>query len=261
MTDGNDSIYSAAVEYHELGLSVIPISRSNKIPAIKWKQYQSRVATRKEIDEWFLEGPCYYNIGLVTGLISRVVVLDCDPRHGGDASLLSVGLKSEDATVITGSGGTHFYYGGCDLSLRCTTGLLAGLDFKGEGGYVLLPPSIHPTTGKEYKWLNRNKWMTGSPPEEVMARQEKPALQLKSHALSAGMIGLGVIPLPGPAAVGHRNAGAAQLAGRLFSRGIALDKVCNIMRLWNSDNIPPLSDRELDHVIESIYSYHKEKYV
>lgn len=93
------------------------------------------------------------NIGIVTG--GDLVVLDMDPRNGGEASLAklqrAVGPLPE-ATVQTGGGGQHWYF---ETSTPIPSGkLLPGLDIKGEGGQVVAPPSIHPETGKPYEFVN-----------------------------------------------------------------------------------------------------------
>jgi len=78
-------------------------------------------------------------------------VLDCDPRNGGPAHrsdlIQQFGSLPDTAEAITGGGGRHifFRYAGGPVSKT----LAAGIDLKGEGGYVVAPPSIHPT-GKRY---------------------------------------------------------------------------------------------------------------
>lgn len=88
------------------------------------------------------------NVGILTGAASGVWVLDVDPRNGGDASL--AGLEEEfgplPATyrVRTGSGGWHLYFALDGLTIRNDNDgkLRVGLDVKGEGGYVVAPPSV-----------------------------------------------------------------------------------------------------------------------
>ena len=91
------------------------------------------------------------NVGIVTG--NGVSVLDVDPRNDGDASL----EECEEAhgeivtlTVRTGGGGHHYYFEG-DLPNRL--GFLPGLDLKGDGGYVVAPPSRH-ASGRVYEWVD-----------------------------------------------------------------------------------------------------------
>jgi len=102
------------------------------------------------------------NVGVVAGTVSGIVVLDIDPRNGGDASLASLDTRwgKHDATVesITGGEGRHLWFGTAD---RLPTGPVApGCDLKGEGGIVVAPPSLHMTGG-------RYRWRPGRGPDEI----------------------------------------------------------------------------------------------
>ncbi len=88
------------------------------------------------------------NIGIATGIISNLVVLDVDPKNGGDLSLKKlcdeIG-EFETYTVRTGSGGLHFYfrYPATGEIRNSVKQLGPGLDIRGIGGYVIAPPSNH----------------------------------------------------------------------------------------------------------------------
>jgi hypothetical protein len=88
-----------------------------------------------------------------TGAPSGVVVVDIDPRHGGR---VDPDLMPPTACVRTGSGGWHLYYRhpGQPVPSRPLPGR-AGVDIKGDGGYVVAPPSAHPDTGRPYVWVRR----------------------------------------------------------------------------------------------------------
>jgi hypothetical protein len=91
-----------------------------------------------------------------TGAISGLLVVDVDPAHGGTTSmhqLLTEGLLPRTRRVITGSGGQHLYYRhpGHPVPSRPMPGR-RGIDIKADGGYVVLPPSIHHRTGLPYRW-------------------------------------------------------------------------------------------------------------
>ena len=83
-------------------ISVIPVSR-NKIPLIKWTEFQNRIATENEIKSWFQNFPDM-QLGFVTGALSNLSVIDIEV--GGDPSF----LPQETFIVQTGSGGWHYYY-------------------------------------------------------------------------------------------------------------------------------------------------------
>jgi hypothetical protein len=87
------------------------------------------------------------------------VVVDVDPKNGGDASWQdlqnSYGEVPETLTCLTGGGGLHLYYEHPGGALRQTAGVLGpGLDTRMPGkGYVVVPPSIH-ASGQKYSWLD-----------------------------------------------------------------------------------------------------------
>ncbi|MCG6533892.1 MAG: bifunctional DNA primase/polymerase, partial [Syntrophales bacterium LBB04] len=71
------SILNAALKYQEKGLPVIPLKPWDKKPYIAWKQYQERCATPEEIKTWWQKWPDAM-IGIVTGKVSNLLVIDCD---------------------------------------------------------------------------------------------------------------------------------------------------------------------------------------
>lgn len=87
-------------------------------------------------------------VGFATG---KITVVDIDPRHDGDAGPLAL---PRTVTANTGGGGQHYYYiTPPGVTIGNSAGKLGpGVDVRGEGGYVLIPGSIHPETGKAYEW-------------------------------------------------------------------------------------------------------------
>jgi hypothetical protein len=102
----NDKFVEALFLSEEIGWSVIPVGIDKK-PLIAWKEYQSRKATRDEITKWLQDFP-NANLGVVTGEISGITVVDIDPRHGGREDALG---ESDTVKAITGGGGWHYYFG------------------------------------------------------------------------------------------------------------------------------------------------------
>ena len=96
------------------------------------------------------------NIAIATGTESGLVVLDVDVGVGGDASLCTFtdehGRLPDTPTVLTGGGGLHYYFAHPGEIVRNSAGKLgAGLDIRGDGGYVVAPPSVH-RSGSLYEW-------------------------------------------------------------------------------------------------------------
>lgn len=109
------------------------------------------------IRAWWEQWPAA-NVGIATGAASGLVVLDVDPRHGGDTSLAilesQVGALPRTLVVRTGSGGLHIYFKAPSRPVRNSASKLgAGLDIRAEGGYVVAPPSRHQAGGV-YEWLS-----------------------------------------------------------------------------------------------------------
>ena len=141
----------AAITYSRLGFSVIPLIPGEKKPAVAWKPYQKKRADEKQITAWWSANPkC--NVGIVTGEISDLFVVDIDSEEG-HKNLSEYGVEDiYTPTVDTPRGGKHVYFRfpkGSNITIGA--GKIPGTDFRGESGYVAAPPSINGT-GKPYSW-------------------------------------------------------------------------------------------------------------
>lgn len=134
------------------GLSLIPIKPGSKIPLVKWEQYQVCVPTLEDVTQWF-ENEQDLNVAIVTGELSGVVVLDVD-EHGdvaGQASLAAKGWTLPRTPSVKTGRGRHYYFRHPGIFVGNQVGLLPGVDFRGDGGYVVAPPSVHEN-GAIYEW-------------------------------------------------------------------------------------------------------------
>jgi hypothetical protein len=131
-----------------MGFSVIPVENRTRRPLAAWAEYQHRLPSLAELDRWVGEYPGS-GMAIVCGRVSRLVVLDVDPRNGGDVSMQA--YPPLVRTVWTGGGGSHFYFRTGD-NLPTIHGLLPGVDLQAEGSIVFAPPTIHPS-GERYKWV------------------------------------------------------------------------------------------------------------
>ena len=112
------------------------------------------------IDRWWQRWP-WAGVAIATGARSALVVIDVDPRHGGEHSLADLqerGVNLPDTlTVRTGGGGRHLFFRHRGPALPNSAGRLAGLgeppgvDLRGDGGYVVAPPSPH-VSEQRYQW-------------------------------------------------------------------------------------------------------------
>jgi len=124
-----------------------------KHPRIAWDRLMHEAATREEVASWWRRWPGA-NVGIVTGAVSGIVVLDVDPRHRGDEVLAELttlhGALPHTLESLTGGGGQHLYFRRPGTSVP-SRAIAPGLDVKGEGGLVTCPPSIH-ASGRRYVW-------------------------------------------------------------------------------------------------------------
>src|SRR5262245_32200618 len=134
--------------YLKLGFSLIPLAYKGKKPSTSWKEFQERHASAEERSVWFGDFTLT-NVGIVTGRISGIVVLDVDGEEG-EASLSTLGALPITPRVVTGRG-RHLYFKHPGTFVGNPVNRLPGLDVRGDGGYVVAPPSIHPD-GSVYEW-------------------------------------------------------------------------------------------------------------
>lgn len=144
---------------HRLGFNPIPIHFREKKAAISWKQYQTQQATLDECKQWDAR---QYNVGIATGKVSGCFVLDLDGAEG-EATLAELVAQYGDlpTTVSAKTGrGRHLYFRypeGVEIRNKASHAadgnVLQGLDVRGDGGYVVAPPSLHPD-GSSYEWTN-----------------------------------------------------------------------------------------------------------
>jgi len=141
-----------AEKFIKLHIAVIPIRYKDKRPAVsmlpdgKWEDYKTRLPTDTELQQWF--STRLRNIGVVVGW-NNLVVLDFDNLSVYNKWLLWVARKGGWAQVIADqtyqvrtARGVHVYVYTKERELNRK---LPGIDIKAQGGYVLVPPSIHPS--------------------------------------------------------------------------------------------------------------------
>lgn len=151
----SDDMVANAVEYAVAGWQVFPLR--GKVPAIRGGRGVLDATTDVEtISAWW---STYPNANIGVRVPQNVMVLDTDPRHGGDAGLADLieqnGPLPSTMTAASGRGD-----GGRHLYLRRPPGTLSakrlppGVDLKLHTGYVVAPPSVHPDTGGRYEWVD-----------------------------------------------------------------------------------------------------------
>jgi hypothetical protein len=230
----------AALQYEKLGLSVIPLRSKGKTPLFAWAEYQKRRAGPDEIRSWFAKTPTA-NIGIVTGAVSGIAVVDLDGPVGVAAGV-RLGLTSP-VTSLTGNGRQLFYKyseGICNSASK----IAEGIDIRGEGGYIVAPPSVHPN-GKRYTF-----------PVAISAAELPPFPVLTNAAIPSARPS----STPGTAwetevlnelRQGNRNASFARLVGKLHHSGLNPDAIRSLL----SPHADRCSFTDLDQVIASVTRY------
>ena len=170
--DGGDRAASpvllrAALAYARRGIPVFPCEARGKAP-LTYSGFLDATTDPRRIEAWWRRWPGA-NVGIPTGERSGLLVLDVDLRDGGPGSLAELeragGPLPETARARTGGGGMHvFFQYPTGEVVRSSAGRLGpGLDVRGEGGYVVVPPS---RTRGAYEWLDRApladpEWLLG----------------------------------------------------------------------------------------------------
>ena len=103
-----NQMVKVALGYRKQGFSVIPIEPKGKTPIVHWKPFQERKATRKEIKSWWKDYP-KANIGIVTGSVLGIVVIDCDSNKAARDFEKAHPEAKNTLQVVTGRG-KHFYF-------------------------------------------------------------------------------------------------------------------------------------------------------
>lgn len=196
------------------------------------------------------------NVAIVTGAASGLVVIDIDPRHGGDESfdeLCKGGEFPRTVQALTGGGGRHFFFKhpGGKVKSDNRGRLGNGIDIKADGGYVIAPPSIH-ASGKAYRWA------PGCHPDDVEVA-ELPAWLLEriqgpppKQAAAA--------PAPGSAdgaiAEGGRSNALTSLAGSMRRKGMGPEAIAAALLIENATRCrPPLPESEVRAIAGSVGKY------
>jgi hypothetical protein len=224
---------AAALSYKERGWPVLPLN--GKRPAIKGVVHSASLDD-SFIKQRFATG-C--NVGIQTGKASGIVVVDVDPRNGGDATLSDLitdhGIMPETLQAITGGGGYHLFFNHPGVKLRGKLG--DGIDIKSDGGFIVAPPSVHPDTKERYQW--RNSYGIADMPQWMLEMLTAPptAREATSEAIPEG----------------RRNQTLFEIGTAMRQRGKTAQQI--MTRLLEDNCLlcqPPLPDEEVHKIAESI---------
>jgi len=232
----------AALYYLRRGWSVFPIAEgTKKQPKISWSAYTTRLPTEKEVRDWWSKWP-NSNIGIITGRVSNLVVVDYDGYKDGAED-----LRLGNATCTTARGGKHYYYtypeNATTVSNRVN--IKPGYDVRGDGGYVVAGPSVTEdgsyafTPGAVYKEAPP-RWTYESDETFTVSTEDATNEGWVSTLFAQGF------------KEGERNNQLARLCGYLFSKGLPFDIVKAQVETINRQSQAPLPANELERTVKSI---------
>ena len=233
------NIFDTVKALRDLGYSVVP--SKGKHPSVKWKPYQDRLPTDAEHTAWRYDlKPKPELYGIVTGALSKIVVVDCD---SADAMSIMGELLPH---VRTPRGGGHYYFEHPGHYVKTVAGLLPKLDIRADGGFVNAVGTnpqtdgeyqieIIPTPETIYPWAQMPKAIL-----EEMNRSE-PTSEAK----------------PGePISEGRRNSTLAEIAGAMRRHGAGQEAIEVALLKENATRCqPPLDEREVRRIAESVARY------
>ncbi|MBL8696380.1 MAG: bifunctional DNA primase/polymerase [Planctomycetes bacterium] len=245
-------LVSAALFYARAGWRIFPIAEREKRPLTS-HGFKDASKELPKIESWWTQWP-NANIGFPTGADQGIVVLDVDPRNGGEASFDALGALgiTIDRTWVsnTGGGGRHYFFRCPEGSTRSRTNFFGsgGLDWKGEGGYVILPPSIH-SSGASYCWTEgrRPGLCDPSPCPPVLLEIVEHDGSRKAEERSSVRFGF---------ATGDRNNQLFKTACYWISRGLSAEATRRFLLDLNRELCqPPLDEGEVLQISRSAARY------
>ncbi len=251
-TRGHSSQYETSDFYAGLGIPVFPLFGKQPPLGFTGGFYNATTDPAKR-EKWFDTLYPGSNIGMPTGDPSGILVLDVDPDHGGLESLARLvsehGELPETVTVITGGGGTHYWFENDPVQpLRNSAGVIAsGLDIRGTGGYVVAPTSIHPTTGQPYRFEPGKG--VGEIRLAPMPEWLRDLVKESHQKVRGGNAGE-------PIKDGARNAALMSFAGTMRARGMTENEIAASLHEINRTRCEtPLPEDEVEKIAENACKY------
>jgi putative DNA primase/helicase len=262
--DDDSTVVAAALWYAEHGFPVFPVhsvrgarcscgddgcAHPGKHPRTA-HGFKDATKDPQQIKRWLERWPDT-NIGVPTGSVSGLLVIDIDPRNGGDESwealTVEYGRPPETAEQLSGGGGRHIFFR--DPGVPVPKELAPGIDVKSTGGYIIVARSTHPS-GRQYAW------------DGVAGKEALLNVVPASEWLLSLFARVGNEARRSPLAPndkwpeGQRNNQLTSLAGSM-RRGRAAQQAIEAALLEENQRQcdPPLSETEVRRIAESIASY------
>jgi len=240
-----------AKHYLASGLHPIPLRPRDKRPIGAWKKYQTQSPTEDDIIKWFSSGD--NNIGIVLG--RGMVAVDLD-GPGAEDLLRASGIEiPADAPRSRTAHGYHVFLA-TDEPLGDRVGLLSSIETKSQVdirgiGYVVAPPSIHPS-GAVYEWESRISKNIPKAPSALVniiksglngSKRATVASDGQPKWVSQALQGVGE---------GQRDDTCARLAGYFLGKGHPSDVVKTLLYAFGEKCKPNYPPTDVDKTVDSV---------
>ena len=221
-----------------------------KTPCVKWEQYKREPASWEQVQEWTRKYPrC--NWAIATGL--RTMVVDCDSPDS--IAWVEEGNIQRSPFYVTTANGRHYYYSTRDAEASVieagnTVDADRKLDFRGNGGYVVAPGSLHGT-GFVYEWTApagmdlTQVWDHAPSLTKVDLAAVRGSRQIERPAMTEGGVD-----------EGGRNNNLARLIGLWVRENQTIEAIIGRALAENALNNPPLPEFEVKTTVASIFKTH-----
>lgn len=242
--------FRAALVYAASGYRVFPLAAGSKTPLPGSRGHLDATTDTDALGAIWAEG-C--NVGVACGPKSGFWALDVDPKNDGLTSYEQLRATTgwvDGPSYRTPSGGLHIWFRYPEgAEVRNSASVVApGIDVRGSGGYVVVPPS--QTEAGQYRWEAPRR-----PPRQQELPHGAPFLL---EAITKPPRGQGSVcdDQTGPIQSGGRNNYLASFAGRLRRAGCSLSEVRAALAVVNRSRCtPPLDEREVRRIARSISRY------
>lgn len=226
--------------------------RECKKPLLGWKEYQDRLPTVDEVNNWFNMNP-EANIGIITGAISNLVVFDLD----SDAAVQyaeELGGFPEYTVKVKSRRGYHIYMRHPGFNVKNQVSEKLEIDIRADGGLIMAPPSTHGS-GSQYQWAEGfsmfqidpaecTPWMIDYLKEVTRMSSALNKKQTKAETIPANQKEIKANEyldlLKNDCPQGERNHATTKLIGHLLKTGMKGAEIWELFQLWNETKVKPL---------------------
>lgn len=236
----------SAIKYCEHGYSIIPVGKDKK-PLISWTKHQNYKATLEEIKAWFeqFKNP---NIGIVTGEISNLLVVDCDSQEAIEEIEKNLPDNLEIPVSQTPRGGRHYYFQHVE-GLPNKAGILEKIDIRTKGGFIIAPPSENGN-GKKYEWINGIDLLKALP--QAMPNSLLHVFKSNINDSYSSSIGVNNFGKKQLFTKGHRDDDLFHVANCLIRGNCEVDYTTQVLSILGKNCSPSFPENEIKTKIESV---------